>query len=67
MYLRLIPNLLHFLPDLDAFYALRHALNFYEIHPGYLSCHLSEKLLASAIYKSRENNIIMPGSVLKPV
>jgi hypothetical protein len=33
MYLRLTPNLLHFLPDLDAIYALRRAPNFYEIHP----------------------------------
>jgi hypothetical protein len=28
-----MPNLLHFLPDLDALYALRRAPNFYEIHP----------------------------------
>jgi hypothetical protein len=35
MYLRLTPNLLHFLPDLDALYALCHTPNFYEIHPGY--------------------------------
>jgi hypothetical protein len=33
MYLRLTPNLLHFLPDLDALYALRPTPNFYEIHP----------------------------------
>jgi hypothetical protein len=26
-----MPNLLHFLPDLGALYALRHAPNFYEI------------------------------------
>jgi hypothetical protein len=28
-----MPNLLHFLLDLSALYALRHAPNFYEIHP----------------------------------
>jgi hypothetical protein len=33
MYLRLTPNLLHFLPDLDALYPLGRAPNFYEIHP----------------------------------
>jgi hypothetical protein len=33
MYLRLTPNLLHFLSDLDALYALRCTPNFYEIHP----------------------------------
>jgi hypothetical protein len=33
MYLRLTPNLLHFLPDLGAFYALRRAPDFYKIHP----------------------------------
>jgi hypothetical protein len=32
MYLRLMPNLLHFLPDLGALYTLYHAPNFYEIH-----------------------------------
>jgi hypothetical protein len=32
MYLRFTPNLLHFLPDFGALYALRRALNFYEIH-----------------------------------
>jgi hypothetical protein len=31
--LRLVLNLLHFLPSLGALYALRHAPNFYEIHP----------------------------------
>jgi hypothetical protein len=33
MYLRLTPNLLYFLPDFDALYALFRAPNFYEIHP----------------------------------
>jgi hypothetical protein len=33
MYMRLSPNLLHFLPDLGALYALRRSPNFYEIHP----------------------------------
>jgi hypothetical protein len=33
MYLRITPNLFHFLPDLGALYALRHVPNFYEIHP----------------------------------
>jgi hypothetical protein len=37
MHLRLIPNLLHFLPDLDALYALCCAPNFYEIHPWFNS------------------------------
>jgi hypothetical protein len=32
MYLRLTPNLMPFVPDLGALYALRHAPNFYEIH-----------------------------------
>jgi hypothetical protein len=33
MYLRLTPNLLYFLPDLDALYALRRVPKLYEIHP----------------------------------
>jgi hypothetical protein len=33
MYLRLMPNFLHFLPDLDALYALCCTPNFHEIHP----------------------------------
>jgi hypothetical protein len=36
MYLRLTPNLLDFLPELGALYALRRAPNFYEIHPWLL-------------------------------
>jgi hypothetical protein len=28
-----MPNLLHFLPELGALYALRSAPSFYEIHP----------------------------------
>ena len=36
MYLRIMPNLLHFLPDLDANYALRHVPNFFENHPWYV-------------------------------
>jgi hypothetical protein len=31
-----MPNLLHFLPDMDAFYALRHAPNFYEIYQWFI-------------------------------
>jgi hypothetical protein len=30
-----MPNLLHFLPDSDALYALRPTPNFYEIHSWY--------------------------------
>jgi hypothetical protein len=33
MHSHLALNLLHFHPDLGAVYALRHAPNFYEIHP----------------------------------
>jgi hypothetical protein len=33
MYLCLTPNLFHFLPDLGALYTLRHAPNYYEMHP----------------------------------
>jgi hypothetical protein len=33
MQLRLLLNLLHFLSNLGALYALRRAPNFYEIHP----------------------------------
>jgi hypothetical protein len=33
MYLRLAFNLLHFLSDFGALYALHSAPNFYEIHP----------------------------------
>jgi hypothetical protein len=33
MHLRLVLNLLHFLPDVGALYALRSTLTFYEIHP----------------------------------
>jgi hypothetical protein len=33
MHLGLELNLLHFLPDLDVLWALRRAINFYEIHP----------------------------------
>jgi hypothetical protein len=36
MYLRLAPNLLYFLPDLTALYALRRVPNFFEIHPWIL-------------------------------
>ncbi len=38
MYLRLTPNLFHFLLDLGALYALRRGPNFYEIHPWSLQC-----------------------------
>jgi hypothetical protein len=33
MCLHLTPNVLYFLPDLSALYALRRAPNLYEIHP----------------------------------
>jgi hypothetical protein len=32
--LRLKPNLLDFIPDLDGLYALHHKPNFFEIHPS---------------------------------
>jgi hypothetical protein len=39
MCLRFMPNLLHFLPDLAALYALHRAPNFYEIHPSLVAKH----------------------------
>jgi hypothetical protein len=45
MHLRLPLNLYHFLPDLDAHYALCPTPNFYEIHPLLLfSFHINNAL-----------------------
>jgi hypothetical protein len=46
MYLRLTPNLLHFLPDLGALYALCRALNFHESHPKFKKDRFSTKSIS---------------------
>jgi hypothetical protein len=45
MYLRLMPNLLHFLPNLDVLYASRCAPNFNEIHPWSFPFKLTKKIV----------------------
>jgi hypothetical protein len=55
MYLRLTPNLLHFLPNLDGLYALRPTPNFYEIHPK------------TAIVKKLPVNLVLVLNLLKNV
>jgi hypothetical protein len=44
MYLHLAPNLLLFLPDLDALYAFRCSPNFYEIYPWWIHTGLGHSL-----------------------
>jgi hypothetical protein len=54
MYLRLMPNLLHFLPDLNALYSLRHAPNFYEIHPWLCIKHRVARILMESFVAEKK-------------